>query len=67
MKGAMVFSLVFIALVMITLGNVNLPPGILIHRMLNPPETNYPILGIPATSLSDTVWGSNLNPKPKVI
>ncbi|OGD55347.1 hypothetical protein A3K78_07025 [Candidatus Bathyarchaeota archaeon RBG_13_52_12] len=51
MKGAIVFLVVFVLGVIITLGNTSLPPGSTIYGMLNVPSTNYPVLGIPATTL----------------
>jgi hypothetical protein len=51
MKGAIVFLVVFVLGVLVTLGNTSLPPGKTIYGMLNVPSTNYPVLGIPATTL----------------
>ena len=56
MKGAIVFLLVFIILVAISLGYIDLPPGKMIYQALNVPETDYPVLGIPVTQLVIAVF-----------
>jgi hypothetical protein len=56
MKGAIVFLIVFVLGVLITLGNTSLPPGNIIYGMLNVPSINYPVLGIPATTLIISVF-----------
>jgi hypothetical protein len=42
--------------IFITLGNTSLPPGSTIYRMLNVPSVDYPVLGIPATTLIISVF-----------
>jgi hypothetical protein len=55
LKGAIVFLVVFFILIFVTLGYVELPPGRMIYNLLNVPETNYPVLGIGATTLAISV------------
>ena len=56
MKGAIVFLTVFIAFLAATLVNPDLPPGKQLYGLLNVPETDYPVLGIPATLLVCAVF-----------
>ena len=51
MKGAIVFLIIFVLGLYVTLENPALPPGQQIYDMLNVPDTNYPVLGIPLTTL----------------
>jgi hypothetical protein len=51
LRGAIVFLVVFLLFVVITLAYPTLPPGPAIYNMLNVPTTDYPVLGIPATTL----------------
>jgi len=48
MKGALVFIVVFLVGVVVTTSNTSIPPGLNIYYMLGFPDTNYPILGLPA-------------------
>jgi hypothetical protein len=62
MKGAIVFLIIFVLGVFVTLGNTSLPPGRDIWNLLNVPAVNYPVLGIPVTTLvisifNGVVWG----------
>jgi hypothetical protein len=56
LKGAIVFLVIFFILVFVTLGNVELPPGRMIYNLLSFPETDYPVLGIGATTLAISVF-----------
>jgi len=56
MRGALVFLCVFIALLLITLGYSELPPGKALYQLLGVPETNYSILGAPATLLVEAIF-----------
>ncbi|MCK5627130.1 hypothetical protein DRO61_03185 [Candidatus Bathyarchaeota archaeon] len=51
MKGAIVFLVFFVAMTAFTLLYADLPPGRQIYEMLDVPETDYPVGGIPATVL----------------
>ena len=51
MKGAVVFVVFFLAMTVLTLLYLDLPPGSQIYEMLDVPETDYPVVGIPATVL----------------
>jgi len=51
LKGVLVFLGVFALVLIASLGSPNLPPGRQIYDFLGAPETNYPIIGIPATTL----------------
>lgn len=55
-EGAIVFLVVFIILLAITLTYVDLPPGRELYGLLGVPETEYPVLGIPATTLVSAVF-----------
>jgi len=46
-----VFLAVFIILIVVTLQYPDLPPGLQIYYQLGLPETEYPVLGLPATTL----------------
>ena len=56
MKGALVFLAVFIIFLAATLAYTDLPPGKQIYDALNVPTTDYPILGIQATTLIEAVF-----------
>lgn len=56
MRGALVFLGVFLLFVVITLAYPTLPPGPQIYGMLNVPSIDYPVLGIPATTLVIAVF-----------
>ena len=51
MKGAIVFLVFFVVMTALTLIYADLPPGRQIYEMLDVPETDYPVGGIPATVL----------------
>jgi len=51
MRGAIVFLVVFIALFAATLAYPSMPPGRQLYSLLGVPETDYPVLSIPATTL----------------
>lgn len=51
MKGAIVFLVFFVAMTALTLLYADLPLGRQIYEMLDVPETDYPVGGIPATVL----------------
>ncbi|WP_455368304.1 zinc-ribbon domain-containing protein [[Eubacterium] cellulosolvens] len=51
MKGAIVFVVFFLIMTVLTLTYHDLPPGIQIYEMLDVPETEQPVGGIPATVL----------------
>jgi len=46
--GAVIFVICFLAFLAVTLGMPTLPPGNMIHELLNIPVTDYPVLGIPS-------------------
>ena len=56
MKGAIVFLTIFIIFLAITLGYHDLPPGRQLQGVLGIPETEYPVLGIPTTTLISAVF-----------
>lgn len=56
MKGAIVFLTVFIVFLAVTLGYLDLPPGRQLCNLVGVPETEYPVLGIPATTLVIAVF-----------
>jgi hypothetical protein len=49
--GALVFLIAFFAMLAATLANPTIPPGSQLYNILNVPTTDYPVLGIPATTL----------------
>jgi len=63
MIGAVIFVIFFLLFLAITLGAPTLlPPGSMIHALLQIPETTYPVLGIPAWILINAIvngvfWG----------
>ncbi|MEM2888835.1 MAG: hypothetical protein QXR42_05065 [Candidatus Bathyarchaeia archaeon] len=48
MIGAVIFIVVFLAVLGVSLGMPWLPPGYMIFDVLNIPAVDYPVLGIPA-------------------
>ena len=56
MRGAIVFLVVFFAVLVATLVYPSMPPGPQMYNLLNAPTTNYPVLGIPATTLVIAVF-----------
>ena len=55
-EGAIVFLVVFFAMLAFTLASPNSPPGRQLYSLLGVPETDYPVLGIPATTLVCAVF-----------
>jgi di/tricarboxylate transporter len=55
-QGAIVFLAVFIIFLMATLAVSSLPPGRAFYGLLGVPETDYPVLGVPATVLVVAVF-----------
>jgi len=53
--GAVIFVIFFLAFLTVTLGMPTLPPGNMIHDLLNIPVTDYPVLGIPAWLLINAI------------
>ena len=56
MKGAIVFLAVFVIFLVATLGYSAIPPGKALYQLLGAPETEYPVLGIPATLLVQAIF-----------
>jgi cbb3-type cytochrome oxidase subunit 3 len=56
MRGAIVFLVVFFLVFLATIAYADLPPGKQIYGMLNVPNTDYQVLGIPATTLIVAVF-----------
>jgi hypothetical protein len=62
MIGAVIFVIFFFGFFAASLGIPTLPPGSMIHELLNIPMTDYPVLGFPAwqlinASTNGVVWG----------
>jgi len=55
-EGAIVFLVVFFAMLFATLASPYLPPGRQLYGLLGVPETDYPVLGIPTTTLVCAVF-----------
>jgi hypothetical protein len=51
MRGALVFLAVFAVVTLISIASPNIPPGLQIYQALNVPLTDYPVGGIPASTL----------------
>jgi hypothetical protein len=56
MKGALVFLAVFALFVWVTFGNPSFPYGSQIYYAIGGVNINYPILGIPITTLVPAVF-----------
>ena len=56
MRGAIVFLLVFIVFLATSLAYQSVPPGRQLYDLLGVPETDYPVVGIPATALVIAVF-----------
>ena len=56
MRGVVVFLIVFIVFLAVTLGYPEFPPGKALYQLLGVPETDYPVLGIPATLLVEAIF-----------
>ncbi len=50
-EGAIVFLIVFFIVLFATLAMPSIPPGQALYGLLGVPETDYPVLGIPVTTL----------------
>jgi len=55
LKGALVFITVFVIFLIATLGYPDLPPAKAVYGLLGVPETDYPVLGIGATLLTESI------------
>lgn len=58
MRGAIVFLVVFFATLAASLAYPDMPPGRQIYNALNVPETDYQVLGFPATTLIIAVFNA---------
>ena len=58
MKGAIVFLAAFLLFLVITLAYPALPPGKMIYNAIVGAETDYPVLGIGASTLVAAVFNS---------
>jgi len=54
--GAIVFLVAFFATLAATLAYPTMPPGPQLYSLLNVPTTDYPVLGVPATTLIIAVF-----------
>jgi hypothetical protein len=54
--GAIVFLSAFFATLIATLAYPTMPPGTQLHSLLNIPTTDYPVLGVTATTLVIAVF-----------
>lgn len=55
MKGALVFLVVFFLALVITTSTPSVPPGLSIYYALGFPQTDYPILGLPAPTFAAAI------------
>lgn len=55
-EGAIVFLTAFIIMLLVTLNVPTIPPGRSIYGLLEVPEIDYPVHGIPATRLAIAVF-----------
>lgn len=55
-EGAIVFLVVFFAFLLLTLALPDFPPGRQLYGLLGVPESDYPVLGIPVTTLVSAVF-----------
>lgn len=55
-QGAIVFLVAFFAMLLATLAAPSIPPGPTLYGLLGVPETDYPVLGIQATTLIIAVF-----------
>ncbi len=55
-EGAIVFLMVFFAMLLATLAYPTMPPGRQIYSLLGVPDTDYPVLGIPTFTLVIAVF-----------
>jgi di/tricarboxylate transporter len=54
--GAIIFLIVFFVAFIATLAAPGIPPGRALYGLLGLPETDYPILGFPTTTLVVAVY-----------
>jgi hypothetical protein len=50
-QGAIVFLIAFFAMLAATLAAPSIPPGRAFYDLLGVPDSDYPVLGIPTTTL----------------
>ena len=55
-EGAIVFLIVFVVFLLATIAYPALPPGGQLYGLLGVPETEYLVLGIPASTLVSAVF-----------
>ena len=55
-QGAIVFLIAFFAMLVATLAAPGIPPGRALYDLLGVPDTDYPVLGIPTTTLVIAVF-----------
>jgi hypothetical protein len=55
-EGAIVFLVVFFAILLATLAVPGIPPGQAFYSLLGVPDTDYLVLGIPATTLIKAIF-----------
>ncbi len=55
MKGAIIFLVIFIILLVATIGYPLIPPGKILYQLLGVPETEYPVLGVSASLLVQAI------------
>jgi len=58
MRGAIVFLIAFFTMLAASIAYPNMPPGRQIYDSLNVPDTDYLVLGIPATTLIIAVFNA---------
>ena len=56
MRGAIIFVVAFLIFLVITLGYQDLPPGKMIYDAIVEAETEYEVLGIPASQLIAAIF-----------
>jgi hypothetical protein len=55
-QGAIVFLIAFFAMLVATLAAPSIPPGRALYDLLGVPDADYPVLGIPTTTLVIAVF-----------
>jgi hypothetical protein len=56
MRGAIVFLIAFFAMLAASVAYPSMPPGRQLYDLLGVPDTEYPVLGIPAATLVIAVF-----------
>ena len=56
MRGAIVFLIAFFAMLAASMAYPSMPPGRQLYGLLGVPDTEYSVLGIPATTLVIAVF-----------